>query len=363
VSFSRVLTGAIVTSALFGASTPAVAQTPTAQPPAGSASASAARPFTWWLFENHAYYEPLAAEPRAAQVSALALAHASEYPFVLDPGSRRIWDISLGKEIPVFGADRRRCRSAVNDFNKGCWGFGVWAPVSFHMVEDFKDDSKPILNTDYRFGVQLKARYAATDTARLAARLQIGHESTHVGDEFVVHAVARYGAQFERVNVSYEYWDLGLSYEQSAESLHSFLTFRAGAISLLNQERGFYSTTLLTSDVPTLTPSVANREPYLGVEWSQDDGGKLRVGETFFLYASVDARYKTVYGYHRASPTAPDMRKWSINTVLGLNHSRRFNQKGVPELFIRYYRGVNPNGQFRSQHPYTQFGIGIRVPV
>lgn len=325
------------------------------------AAAQASAPPRVWFLENHGYYEPLAADPRAAQVSALALAHATEYPFVVNPGGRRIWDISLGKEIPFLGLEPRRCLSTTSDFRKGCWGIGVWAPVSFHMVEDFKDESSPILNTDYRFGGQLKARFALSDTVRVAGRVQVGHESTHVGDEFVIHATAKYGSQFERVNVSYEYYDFGLSYEQQfAET--NFFTARAGLITLWRPGKGFYDATLLNGTTPTLTPSVANREPYAGFEWSQDDGGAIHLGN-WLAYLSADVRYKTVYGYHRASVSAPDLRKLSLNTVLGFNRPRTYNQKGVPEIFLRFYRGVNPNGQFRSQYPYTEFGIGIRVPM
>lgn len=33
-------------------------------------------------------------------------------------------------------------------------------PISFHMVEDFKDDSSPIINTDYRFSGMIKTQVA-----------------------------------------------------------------------------------------------------------------------------------------------------------------------------------------------------------
>lgn len=37
-------------------------------------------------------------------------------------------------------------------------GLGVWLPIAFHMAEDFKDESNPIVDTDYRFGVMLKSQ-------------------------------------------------------------------------------------------------------------------------------------------------------------------------------------------------------------
>lgn len=38
----------------------------------------------------------------------------------------------------------------------GAIGIGFWLPLSFHTIEDLsKDPSRPILDTDYRFGAQL----------------------------------------------------------------------------------------------------------------------------------------------------------------------------------------------------------------
>ena len=45
------------------------------------------------------------AEPRAAIVNLTAVAISDEFPFNLEPGRRRIWDLSLGKEIPLVGDD------------------------------------------------------------------------------------------------------------------------------------------------------------------------------------------------------------------------------------------------------------------
>ena len=73
----------------------------------------------------------------------------------------------------------------------GAIGIGFWLPLSFHIIEDLsKDPSRPIL-----------------------LKLEGGHESTHVGDEFTISAIERYPDTFQRVNVSYEYYDLALSFE------------------------------------------------------------------------------------------------------------------------------------------------------
>lgn len=50
--------------------------------------------------------------------------------------------------------------------------------------------------------------------------------------------------------------------------------------------------------------------------------------------------------------------------MVGLRQDRkskgRFG-KLSPTYYLRYYHGVNPNGQFRSQSHYTEFGFGVQL--
>ena len=66
-------------------------------------------------------------------------------------GNRLAWEVSLGREIPIF--TRANFDDATRGL-KGSQGFGLWVDVSFHMIEDMgKDPSNPIINTDYRFSL------------------------------------------------------------------------------------------------------------------------------------------------------------------------------------------------------------------
>jgi hypothetical protein len=324
--------------------------------------------FDWWALENRAYYDPLLAEPRAAQITAVIFAQSSKFDYMQTDGRHQMWDISLGKEIPLFGAEN--CVTANGPIQKGCTGFGLWLPVSFHMVEDFEDDSSPIINTDYRFSLLAKAQWGLSKNRSISARVQVGHESTHVGDEFTIHALQDYGDAFERVNVSYEYWEYGFSYKRWSANEKSLWTFRHGGIGLLNNKKGFYGASLLTDDPenpePSLTRSNKNFEPMFGVEWEMPD---TPISQKWFFknwapIASVDARLKTVYNYHRVPESASDKQALSVSAVFGLKHvNQTYNQRGVPILIARAYYGVNPNGQFRNQNKYFQWGFGLIVPL
>lgn len=311
-----------------------------------------------WVLENRGYYEPLIAEPRAAQISITAFALSKEFPFVQEPGNRMVWDISLGKEIPIVGYETGRAKRT--PMAKGKWGVGFWLPVSFHMVEDFKDPSAPILNTDYRFSGMLKAQRGLTDKSRLGTRLQVGHESTHIGDEFTL-AARRTRPDFERVNVSYEYWEYGVSFEtdQGTDGKHH-LTFRHGGIGLLDPKKGFYAAESLEPGGRTIPRSAHNYEPSFGFQWYLEEDTLKGFGP----FLSVDARHKTIYNYRKASDDEKEDRQASFNVLFGLRRVERgFLEKGVPDLFIRYYHGVNPAGQFRSQRDYQLIGFGIYVPL
>src|SRR5215831_2116370 len=173
-----------------------------------------------WALENHGYFDPVLAEPRAAQTTALFPARADSFPFAVTDGSSLVWDISVGTEIPIVGFSSSRGTESPVGVGAGHFGFGIWLPLSFHMIEDLsKDPSIPILNTDYRFAGLVKAQWGLADntafwsSAHLGAKFQFGHESTHIGDEFTLGALRTHPAEFIRVNVSYEYYEVAGSFE------------------------------------------------------------------------------------------------------------------------------------------------------
>ena len=164
------------------------------------------------MFRKLPFYDPLRAEHHAARSKLLIPAWSKEFPHSENPGRRFAWQVHLGDEFPIVAFST----SSVDDrMEPGKWGVGVWAPVSFHMIEDFKDDSNPIVDTDYRFGAMLKFQYGLREKLRLGVRyVPWAHESTHLGDEYVIIAQRpTLEPPFERVNVSYEYQEYGVSFE------------------------------------------------------------------------------------------------------------------------------------------------------
>ena len=335
-----------------------------------------------WVFQSHPFFDPLMAEHGAAVMSVMALGSSSPFPFSQEPGRRRVWTISAGKEIPVFGWNRQYRRTTANGESKvtdcfatddypppGCSGFGVWVPVSLHTVEDFKDPSNPIVNTNYRFGGMLKyerrlGRAGEKDVRLLKFRGYFGHESTHLGDEFSLAAQRnRDESGFKRINVSYQYWEYGISYEH----LHGLNLFkvRHGATVLdpltSSWTQGFYSFDPVETNAHTVTPSSRKVEPSFGFEYFREN----RPGRApaYKPFVSVDVRHKTVFDFAKAHAGQPDDRQWSVNLLAGVRHSRGIGEKRMPSLYWRMYYGVNPWGQLGSQRNYLVFGVGLHLIV
>ena len=154
-----------------------------------------------WNFEDLPYYELLKADPRAARMTLIVPAWAKAFPHSFEPGNRFVWQITLGREVPIVGW---RTQSDDGRAGHGEWGVGLWIPVSFHMIEDHKDESAPIVDTDYRYGFMTKFQYGLTEESWLGIRLTPwAHESTHLGDEYTI--IAQRDPAFERVNPSFEY--------------------------------------------------------------------------------------------------------------------------------------------------------------
>ena len=203
-------------------------------------------------FRDRDFFDPLIAEPRAPQIAFTFPAWIPELEFSVEPGNRLAWEVSLGREIPIF--TRANFDDATRGL-KGSQGFGLWVDVSFHMLEDMgKDPSNPIINTDYRFSLAKLKYYRVISVSpattgpnpvrrwkSLAFRADLyHHESTHLGDEFVINGQGAHPGEFERQNVSFEFWDLtgAFNWERGDGLKHSV---RGGTTGLVNPSHGYYS--------------------------------------------------------------------------------------------------------------------------
>src|SRR5688572_21962705 len=109
-----------------------------AQPAAAAAPQTLNGPLHTKFFRDQPWYDPLRAEPHEGKVQLLIPAWAKGFPDSIEPGTRFSWQITLGREIPIFGLSTQ---VSDGEMDPKEWGLGVWTPVHFHVIEDFKDPS------------------------------------------------------------------------------------------------------------------------------------------------------------------------------------------------------------------------------
>ena len=136
------------------------------------------------------------------------------------------------------------------------------------------------------------------------------------------------------------------------------------------QNRGYYDPVLTEPRAAqTLQPfgkfiagSQRNHEPYGQVELTTPSPWT-----SLNFIVSTDIRDRTIYQYNpvptinvtnQSEPT-----QVSVNTMIGVRQLRQgTGLLGMitPTYYLRYYHGVNPNGQFRSQDNFQLFGFGVQ---
>ena len=359
---------------------------------------------TWrseW-FRDRDYFDPLIAEPRAPQIAFTFPAWTPEFQYSVEPGTRLVWEVSLGREIPIFA--RANFDDATRGL-KGSQGFGVWVDVSFHMIEDMgKDPSNPIINTDYRFSlaklkyyrvVSVPAPTTGSDPVRrwksIAVRADLyHHESTHLGDEFVINGQGAH-PDFERQNVSFEFYDIAgaFNWERGDGLLHSI---RGGTTGLVKPSHGYYSDHTLMFPVETereVAKSERNFEPYIQYEFHaphrtklaadpfgppatqgspsapglQTGAGAFERPARWAPFVSADLRRRIVLDFKKPSADTKEDTQWSVNLLAGIRSQAGNFRFAIKEIYARFYHGVNPHGQLRNEKDFWLAGFGVNFAV
>ena len=143
---------------------------------------------TGMLPEGH-LFKPLLADPRWAHFSA---AYRNYVGNNIDGNNNGA--VSFGETIPFYRANLGRYAAQ--------WEVGLQAAV----FSDFNlgAPSSDLINTDF-----IASAYASARTGQASAFARVYHQSSHLGDEFLLRRLT----DVERINLSYEGADLRLSYE------------------------------------------------------------------------------------------------------------------------------------------------------
>jgi hypothetical protein len=330
----------------------AIASSVAAQtPPAPCDTTKASGELTFQPFATRAWFQPLIAEPRGAQTQFYLWGQAKSFPYMSGGSHINLWEVNVGKELPVGAFEKGATDGSLLDCHG--WGLGLWVPGSLHLIANTGEMSVPILNQDYRMAIAVKLAHAVTPRDLVSIKAQLGHESTHLGDEFVVQAIETYGDDFLRVNVSFEYLEIGVDWQRflGASRQHS-IAVRGSAVQSMGfgGAPGWYSPQ--ASNGRFIYTSAVNFEPGVGAEYLPQGTHGWRP------FVSYDGRLRTVYDYQKTSADQREDRQFSSSLVVGLRQLGWAN-RGMPDVIGKAYYGVNPHGQFRSQPGFWIVAVGL----
>jgi hypothetical protein len=136
-------------------------------------------------------FKPLLADPRWAHFSVAYRNYQTD-----NFAGKDIASVSLGETIPIYRSNFGQTMAQ--------WEAGIQAGV----FSDFNLNaaSSDLVNTDF-----IVSLYSSMRAGHFSAFSRIFHQSSHLGDEFLLGKI--HTSKFERENLSYEGVDLKLSYD------------------------------------------------------------------------------------------------------------------------------------------------------
>ncbi len=243
-------------------------------------------------------FRPLLADPRQPRLFATYERVHFRGTAVVAEGEGRTINAGLVGLGGAFGLWSLRRRG-------GCDGVQVGVFGAIFSLFNLDADSADLINTDFVVGPQVTAR-----RGRWSGRLRLYHQSSHLGDEFLLNTPG-----VVREDLSFEVVDALASVEGR------FWRLYAGGGAVVHD-----------SGDPDLDP------------WSVQWGVELR-GTNWRPWAWLkETRLQPVFG---ADFVSSEEREWSVTTSLagGLEWSAPGGDRRV-RLLLRYVRGASPNGQF-----------------
>jgi uncharacterized protein DUF1207 len=242
-------------------------------------------------------------------------------PLIADPAEPRFFVSALALKTPTdrltigsvgFGGSFGLYRWPGEGSVEG-WQVSIFGATDSQF--DLHQDSKDLINTDFRVGFPLTYKHG-----RFSARARIWHQSSHLGDEFILSGNAP-----QRINLSIESVDFVLAWEGGGWRSY------AGGYYLLHSSEDIEKRPGLHAGL-----DYAGRAPLLG------DGR---------LVGGVDVKWF-------------DELNWrpGVSVKLGLEFGRPYPQRRGITVVLEAYDGFSPFGQFyRSDIKY--YGLGLQFDL
>ena len=295
-------------------------------------------------FEGRHFYKPFISEI-SSTLSHVDVGVATDIKKKDSPVDKVFTEVHLGADIPLLYQERGKMK----------WALSL--PVSFHMLwNTFEETTAPIINNDYRFGLSFTgiSYFQNSFIKNISYKITpLAHESTHLGDEISIYGIQNID-NFYRVNVSYEYYELGLTINDPDTLTSNLLSVRLGFMGLLNPENDYYTISENEVNDKVIYPTERWAEYYININYTKTSG--FLTSKNWHPSFSVELRNRVYYQYEREGKND---RGWGINAFIGYEYVPK-RAKGIKSVghYFRYYNGINPHGQLRNRD-YTFYGYSI----
>lgn len=254
-------------------------------------------------FPSDDVFRPLIADPKQPQFFAMW-----QHSRPRDGGSSfNLGSVAIGEN---FGFYTKR---------QGCDGWQVGLLTGIFSQFNLDQKNAELINTDFNVGLPLSWR-----SGNWSARLRYYHQSSHLGDEFLVRNVG-----FQRFTVSFEEVDAILSYD------YKWLRLYGGAAYLVHREPATVDRTRLQWGFEARAPAM--RTSLL-----------VPVLDRLIITPVLSADFKSA-----------EEHSWIIDTnVLGGFEWSRTGSRRHFRIMATYFHGYNPYGQFFINQKIESIGLG-----
>lgn len=278
---------------------------------------------SWNAFPDDDVFRPLLADPKQPQVF-----FRYQYVNLRDVGVKlNTANVAVGEYFGLIG--RRQ--------EKDCdgWQLGITGAVFAQF--DLDANSYDLINADYNIGLPLSYRRGP-----LSFRIRPYHQSSHIGDEFLLDHPG-----FTRLNFSYE-------------EVEALVSLEIPLRSKLVQEIRLYGGGAYMFD---RQPRIHRARDQWGIE--------IRGGSSpnMFLTQVTQKKTKDEQVEHvRGLPFIGvdvknfEQHRWNFETsvIAGMEFYRPSTHRRL-RLYLTYYHGYNPYGQFFISEKIESFGAGLSL--
>lgn len=266
---------------------------------------------------------------------------------------RKFIEIQTGFKLPVLSVENNSENLRIKA--------SISMPISIlTLVDMFESETAPIINNDYRFGLQMVFLFSPKNSNNSFIKhyhltlVPLFHESTHIGDEFALHGYSQI-PNFTRINVSYEAWQIFAGVNRQRDNQKRNLSAEIGYQRLMPYKTGYYNIDTFEVKGTKILPSKQRDLWIFRAEYCHPLKVKNeRVNE---LIASTEIRRETKFGY---TLDGPEKRAWSFNLYLGYRIPIRNTQRQFG-IYYRHYRGIVPYGQLRDENGFVLNGITMII--